>query len=191
MTIKDDQHYINEVLAGNMQAFATIVNRYKDLVFTLALRMLKNREEAEEVAQDTFIKLYRSLGKFKGESKFSTFVYRVAYNSSLDRIKKLKKHYADVSIDANHYNTLKTTDNSLLETTERAEAVKSCINQLPGEDAVLITLFYYEEQSLKEISKITGMKENHVKVKLHRSRKKLAEIMKNNLEPIMIEGYEK
>ena len=68
-----------------------LVDRYKDFIYTLALRMLKNREEAEEVSQDTFIKMYKSLSKFKGDSKFSTWLYKVAYNNCLDRIKKNKK----------------------------------------------------------------------------------------------------
>ena len=88
----NDQHYINLVLDGDANAFTSLVNRYKNMVFTLTLRMLKNREEAEEVAQDTFIKMYKSLNKFKGDSKFSTWVYRIAYNTSLDRLKKNKKY---------------------------------------------------------------------------------------------------
>lgn len=91
MAIIDDQHYINLVLKGDTNAFAVLVDRYKDLVYTLSLRMIKNREEAEELSQDTFIKVYRSLGKFKGESKFSTWLYKVAYNTCLDRLKKNKE----------------------------------------------------------------------------------------------------
>jgi len=92
MTI-DDQHYINLVLQGDANAFSILVDRYKDLVFTLTLRLLKNREEAEEVPQDTFVKVYKSLAKFKGNSKFSTWIYKIIYNTSLDRIKKNKKYW--------------------------------------------------------------------------------------------------
>jgi RNA polymerase sigma-70 factor (ECF subfamily) len=88
MTI-NDKVYINKILNGNTNAFTVLVYRYKDLVFTLALRMVKNREEAEEVSQDTFIKVYNSLNRFKGDSKFSTWIYRVAYNTCLDRLKKI------------------------------------------------------------------------------------------------------
>lgn len=88
MTTNNDQILINQIKHGDTNAFGQLVDRYKDLVYTLAIRMLKNREEAEEVSQDTFIKTYKSLDRFKGDSKFSTWIYRVAYNTCLDRIKK-------------------------------------------------------------------------------------------------------
>ena len=91
MSTISDQHYIDKVLQGETNCFAVLVDRYKDMIFTLALKMIKNREEAEEVAQDTFIKAYNSLSKFKGDSKFSTWIYKVAYNTCLDRLKKNKK----------------------------------------------------------------------------------------------------
>ena len=79
MTTDQETSIINQIIGGNTQAFAVLVDRYKDLVFTKAIRMLKNREEAEEVSQDTFVKVYKALPKFKGDSKLSTWVYKVAY----------------------------------------------------------------------------------------------------------------
>src|ERR1017187_5828368 len=87
----DDQHCIHLVRQGDTNAFAVLVDRYKNMVFTLLLKMLKDREEAEEVAQDTFVKIYKSLSKFNGESKFSTWIYKVAFNTCLDRLKKNKR----------------------------------------------------------------------------------------------------
>lgn len=190
MTI-DDQHYINLIINGDTNAFAVLVDRYKDLVYTLTLRMLKNREEAEEVAQDTFIKVYKSINRFKGDSKFSTWIYRIAYNTSLDRLKKNRKHFNDVAIDEFTEHEVKTIDNALsqLENEERNQAVQKCIAQLPSDDAVILTLYYFEEQSLDEISKVVGLTPNNVKVKLFRSRKKLATIMKAQLESEIIEHY--
>ena len=86
----NDQYYINLITQGDTIAFSVLVERYKDLVFTLTYRILKNREDAEEASQDTFIKAYKSLSKFKGDSKFSTWIYKIAYNTSLDRLKKTK-----------------------------------------------------------------------------------------------------
>ena len=86
MTIKKDQLIIDQILGGDKQLFSVLVDRYKNLVFTLCLRLLKNREEAEELAQDSFVKIYKSLSKFKGEAKFSTWIYRVTYNLSLIHI---------------------------------------------------------------------------------------------------------
>ena len=192
MTTNDDQIYINRVLDGDSQAFAMLVNRYKDLVFSLALRMLKHKEEAEEVSQDTFIKIYKSLHKFKGDSKFSTWVYKVTYNTCLDRIKKLKRTQNTQQIDEFTEHQIKTLDNALdhIETKERQKALKACIDRLPSDDSFLVTLFYFEELSLEEISEIVGLKPNNVKVKLHRSRKKLLHIVKQYIEPELIQHYE-
>ena len=174
----NDQILINEIVEGDTHAFALLVDRYKDLVFTLALRMLKNREEAEEVAQDTFIKTYKSLEKFKGDSKFSTWIYRVAYNTSLDRIKKNKKHFNEVEINEFTAHQVITIDNALdrLETKEQEEVIQRCIALLPSEESFLLTLYYFDDLSLDDISKIVGITANSIKVKLFRSRKKLAAI---------------
>ena len=191
MTITD-RHYINLVINGDTNAFTILVERYKDLVFTLALRLLKNREEAEEVSQDTFIKAYKSLSKFKGDSKFSTWIYKITYYTSLDRIKKNKKHLNDVGIDEFTEHQIKTIDNALdnLETQERSKSIKDCIALLPNDDSFLLTLYYFDELSFEEISKIVGITANNVKVKIFRSRKKLATILKARLEPEIIEHYE-
>lgn len=113
MTTNDDNILIESIENGDTKAYAQLVDRYKDLVYTLALRMLKHREEAEEVAQDTFIKVFKSLNKFKGDSKFSTWIYKVTYNTCLDRIKKNKKYLNDVAIDEFTFNKLDTIDNAL------------------------------------------------------------------------------
>jgi len=190
MTI-NDQVYIDKILNGDSNAFAVLVDRYKDLVYTLAIRMVKNKEEAEEVAQDTFIKAYKSLAKFKGESKFSTWIYKVAYNTSLDQLKKIKRQYNTVAIDAYTEHQVKTIDNALdkIEEQEKQQAIKACLDLLPGEDSFLLTLYYFEELSLDEISKVIGLKPNNVKVKLFRCRKKLATVLKEQLDNETIESY--
>ena len=193
MTTNKDQYYIDQVLEGNTNVFTILVDQYKGLVFTLALRMLKNREEAEEVSQDTFIKVYTSLKKFKGDSKFSTWIYKVTYNTCLDRLKKNKRQQHVVSIDEFTEKHLKTIDNALenMVEEERLNAIQECINLLPSEDGFLLTLYYFEEQSLAEISEIVGISANHIKVKLYRSRKKLVAILKQRLEPEIIAHYER
>ncbi|WP_299334329.1 sigma-70 family RNA polymerase sigma factor [uncultured Psychroserpens sp.] len=193
MTTNNDQILINQIIEGDTNAFSILVDNYKDLVFTLALRMLKNREEAEEVAQDTFIKTYRSLDRFKGDSKFSTWIYRVAYNTCLDRIKKNKKHLNDVEINEFTAHQVKTMDTALdqIETKEREEAIQRCIKRLPSQDSFLLTLYYFDDLSLDDISQIVGITVNSIKVKLFRCRKKLATILKSELEPEIIEHYER
>src|SRR5210317_1931241 len=109
----NDQQLIDRIINGDHSAFTILVDRYKDLVFSLALKMLKNREEAEEVSQDTFIKVFKSLDKFKGDSKFSTWIYKVAYNTCLDRLKKNKREQHVVPIDEYTEGEVKTIDNAL------------------------------------------------------------------------------
>ena len=192
MSAISDQHYIDKILQGETNAFAVLVDRYKNMIFTLALKMVKNREEAEEVAQDTFIKIYSSLNKFKGDSKFSTWIYKIAYNTCLDRLKKNKKEDLNISIDEFSAHLIKTMDNALsaLEDKERKQTIQNCLNLLPGDENFLLTLFYFEDQSLEEIGKIMNINANNVKVKLFRSRQKLAVILKKQLEPEIVACYE-
>jgi len=185
MNTNNDQSLINAISNGHAASYGQLVDRYKDLVFTLALRMLKHREEAEEVAQDAFIKAFRSLDKFKGDSKFSTWIYKITYNTCLDRLKKNKKHLNDVPIDGYTEHKLETVDNALEQmiTEEKHELIRQCVHQLPSESSYLLTLFYFEELTLDEISKIVNIEANTVKVKLFRARKKLAVILEQHLQP--------
>ncbi|MGZ0014843.1 RNA polymerase sigma factor [Yeosuana sp. AK3] len=193
MTTNNDIYFINLIIEGNTNAFSVLVDRYKDLVFSLALKMVKNREEAEEIAQDTFIKVFKSLSQFKGDSKFSTWIYKVTCNTCLDRLKKHKRELQVVSIDEFNTNQIKSLDNALdaMENEERRQAIQDCINLLPSDDAFLLTLFYFEEQTLDEIAKVINVTANNVKVKLFRSRKKLTTILKERLEPEIMEYYER
>ena len=193
MTTDQETQIIHKIIKGDTQAFAVLVDRYKDLVFTLAIRMLKNREEAEEVSQDTFIKVYKALPKFKGDSKLSTWVYKVAYNTCLDRIKKNKNHYNEVTIDSFTEYKLKTVGNALdaLEEKEQQQTIQDCLQHLASKDSFLLSLFYFEELSLEEISKIVDMEANTVKVNIHRARKRLAILLKQKLEPETIQSYER
>jgi RNA polymerase sigma-70 factor (ECF subfamily) len=185
MTTIDDQKLIEAINNGDTRAYAHLVNRYKHFVYTLAMRMLKHKEEAEEVAQDTFIKVFKSLPKFKGDSKFSTWIYKVTYNTCLDRIKKNRKYYNDVAIDEFTFNKLDTIDNALdtMINEEKSLLIKNCIHKLPEESSALLTLFYFEELSLEEIAKIINAEANTVKVKLFRARKKLAVILEQYVQP--------
>lgn len=191
MTTNLDRAIIEKIVGGNTDAFAVLVDQYKDMVYTLGLRMLKNREEAEEVSQDTFIKVFKSLDKFRGKSKLSTWIYRVAYNTCLDRLKKNKEANNTVPIDAYTEYQVKTIDNALdaIEAQEQKQVIQDCIQMLSSADSFLLTLFYFEELSLDEISKIVNLQANNVKVKLYRARKNLAKILAVKLEPEIIEYY--
>ena len=193
MAINNDDYYIKKILEGDSNSFGIILERYQNMVFALALKMLKHREESEEVSQDTFIKVYKSLSKFNGESKFSTWIYRIAYNTCLDRIKKNSKFNNDVEINDVTANEIFQTENVFdsLENKERSIIIKECMDKLPEEERVIMHLFYFEELSLKEIVEIVSMTEGNVKVKLFRARKKLFSIFKESVEPEIYSNYER
>ena len=182
MTDTTDQHLIKSTLNGDTKAFAQLVDRHQSYVFTLVVRMIKVKEESEEVAQDVFIKAYRSLKDFKGDSKFSTWLYRIAYRAALDHIRKNKKRQKTYElleeITESNVNLVDTPFESI-QKVERQKHVKKCIAQLSESDAAVVTLFYFEELSIKEIGTITQLTEDNIKVKLHRSRKKLFELLQS------------
>ncbi|MDO6813319.1 RNA polymerase sigma factor [Tenacibaculum soleae] len=191
MTIKTDQTYIDLTLQGDTNAFAFLVDKYKTMIFTLALKMVKSREEAEEISQDTFIKAFKNLSKFKGESKFSTWLYKIGYRTALDSLKKHKEKYSTDTIDEITFNKIKSTENILegIERKERAEIINNCILRLPEDERTILWMFYFDELSLKEIIAITNFSEANVKVKLHRARKRLLSVIKQNVEPELINHY--
>lgn len=175
-----DMEIISRVLNGEQQAYGELVERYKNYVFTLTLRFIKSREDAEEVAQDIFVKVYRSLADFKGTSKFSTWLYTVVYTTSITflRKKKMEVHSLD---DEKTFELADSQDSgfraNLVEQKSKISMVNKAINLLSPDDAQVITLFYKAEQNLEEIAKILGLETNTVKVRLHRARARLKEKM--------------
>ncbi|MBL4904986.1 MAG: RNA polymerase sigma factor [Flavobacteriaceae bacterium] len=191
MAKQSDEFYIEKTLNGDANAYAFLVERYKNMVFTLAIKMTKSREDAEEISQDSFIKAYRYLPKFKGDSKFSTWLYKISYNTCLDSIKKNAYLRNQVVIDEITENQIVSLENILdgIEKEERAVVINNCLDQLAEDEKAVLVFFYFKELSLKEIVEITSISEANVKVKLHRARKKLLSIVKNTVEPEMISHY--
>ena len=175
MEAKEDQIYIDKVLKGDKNAFAYLIDKYKDMVFTLAFRIVKSREDAEEVAQDSFLKAYQKLDSFKGESKFSTWLYSIVYRSSLTKIRKKKLDTTDIDsfVLDNHTEDHDFPQIEAIKNGEQEKYVKKAIENLGEKDALLITLFYLHNNSIEEIQEITDMSQSNVKVTLFRARKKL------------------
>jgi RNA polymerase sigma factor (sigma-70 family) len=175
MQFQEDTHYIKLTRAGDMQAFGLLVQKHQRLVYTLALRMLKNQEEAEEAAQDTFVRAYQSLAGFEGKSKFTTWIYRIVYNECLGRLRKSKRHYllVDEVVDLPNQPADLLDGLEILHREERSRLVKKGMDMLNPAEAAAITLFYNEDLSIKEIAAITATSESNVKVQLFRGRKHL------------------
>ncbi|WP_373059766.1 RNA polymerase sigma factor [Zunongwangia sp. H14] len=175
-----EEYYIDKAVHGDTRAFGVLVEKYQDYIFTIVYRMLKVREEAEEVAQDAFLKAFEALPGFRGESKFSSWLYRIAYRKALDRIRKNSRHTSLELIEeitADDATKLESGLEVMLEQ-ERSEIIQKCLLKLPEQDAAIVTLYYFEEQPVKEIAGITGLTEDNVKVKLYRSRKALFSLLK-------------
>jgi RNA polymerase sigma factor (sigma-70 family) len=180
-----DIELIKQTLAGDQSAYADLVKRHQRFVFTLAMRFAKTREDAEEIAQDCFIKAYRSLVSFQGQAKFSTWLYSIVYTTAMTFLRK-KKIDTDSIDDENTYiqveNQSSGYDVDNAENKSRSFYLNQAIEQLLPDDAAIITLFYKGEQSLEEIGKALGMETNTVKVKLFRARQRLKEKLERNLK---------
>ncbi len=182
-TGQTDNEIISRVLQGEQNAYAELVNRYQNYVFTLTLRMIKSREDAEEVAQDVFIKAYRYLSDFRGESKFSTWLYTIVNTTCITFLRKKKLEV--YSLDNEKVFEMADSQDSgfranMVEQKSRVNMVNEAIALLSPDDGEIITLFYKAEQNLEEISKILGIETNTVKVRLHRARIRLKEKMENH-----------
>ena len=185
MNTTTDQKLIDQTLNGDTRSFGVLVERYQNFVFTIVYRMVKVREEAEEVSQDSFIKAFESLSSYRGESKFSSWLYSIAYRKALDALRKNKKYKASEIIDDITEGEIDTIDNALhfLEEKERKKTIQDCILKLSEDEAAIITLYYFEDQSVREIAGITKLSEDNIKVKLYRSRKKLFTLLKHFVLP--------
>lgn len=175
MNFQSDNYYIDKVLNNDVNAYASLVEKHKSMVFTIALKIVRNREDAEEIAQDVFVKAYQSLATFKKESKFSTWLYRIVYNAAISKTRKKNLETTNINYDiVENYSEDDINDNlNRLEENEQKKIVNTVLKKLNAEDHLLVTLYYFEEKSVEEISEIANISQSNVKVKLFRTRKKL------------------
>ena len=169
----NDLLYIQKVKAGDFRFFSTIVSKYQNMVFTIVLKIVENREDAEDITQEVFIKVFKSIQQFREDSEFSTWLYRIAYNTTLSELRKRKLFFT--SID----DGLISINESFIEENEEETEIKlqyldKAVKRLPPDEIFLLTLHYMDGQSVENISRISDLTVSNVKVKLHRIRKKLA-----------------
>lgn len=176
----NDNATISRVLKGDQKAYAELVKRYQNFVFTICIRYTSSREDAEEIAQDIFVKAYRCLADFRGDSKFSTWLYTIVNTSCITFLRKKKLETKSLD-DERVFAVADNLDGGMranqVEQKSRIAMVNQAIQLLSTDDAKIITLFYKGEQSLDEIGTILGIDPNTVKVKLHRARQRLKEKM--------------
>ncbi len=178
---------IKQVLKGDHDAFGEIVELYKDRIFWLCYRMLGNRHEAEDISQEAFVRAYVNIESFKMNRKFSTWLYRIATNLCIDRIRKKKPDFfLDAEIDGTEgltlYSQLATEEKGpdvAVETLELQEIVQREILRLSDKYRAVIVLRYIDDLSLKEIAEVLEMPLGTVKTRLHRGREALRKQLHN------------
>ena len=177
---KEEAHIIKEILNGKTEQYEYFLDRYGQQVFVLVDRIVSCQEDAEELTQDVFLKAFQQLSSFKAESSFSTWIYRIATNLAISAVRKKRNDVLrlDDSVFANLSDT--QVDEALEDDSEeQMERLQRAMNQLEADERALITLYYLEEKPLAEVAFILGMTEGNAKVKLHRIRKKLYVLIKN------------
>ena len=154
--------------------YASIIDQYKDLAYSIAFKITKNEQDSEEIVQDSFIKAFQNLHKFRNDSKFSTWFYRIVFNTAISATRKNRLQTTGINkelidnrekVDSNVIQNLNQQD--------RKRIIKKGMDKLDALDFTVITLFYYQTKSLKEIAVITGNDRNYLKVILQRARRKL------------------
>lgn len=178
----DDNEIIESIKRGNHSDFSLLIDKYKDRAFSLLKRMLRNELDAEEILQDCFFKAFNSLESFRLESKFSTWFYRIVYNSALSFLSsKRRRIESELSSLEDHPNLSDYDSQVYSESDNVTEYIKKIVDKLPPKNASLINMFYIDEMTIDEISKVTGLSLVNVKVILHRSRNILKDlVLKHN-----------
>ena len=179
MNKTDDIFYIEAVKKGNVAAFSILVERYQNMVYSLALKLLKNPEDAEEMAQDIFVKAYQKLDTYGGKSKLSTWLYSITYNACISELRKRRIQFSSLEEQRfSDQDEMKMYDYfSETKKEDQERYLNIALGELPEDDQVLVTLYYYENQSMDEISMITGLTVSNIKVKIHRARKRMCTLL--------------
>jgi RNA polymerase sigma-70 factor (ECF subfamily) len=178
-----DQYYIELVSNGEVSAYRFLVERYKKMVYSIALKLLGNARDAEDAAQDSFIKAYEHLHTFGGKSKFSTWLYSLTWRLCLNKLKEMKR---ELTFLADGLREQESEDAVPLPgqftEQERERLVKEAVDALPQQEGLLVLLYYYDEKSIREIEQITGLGASNIKIKLYRARKVLEGKLSHLLE---------
>ncbi len=173
-----DEVIIDQVLNGKVDAYSILIDRYKSYTYTIVCNILKVEEEAEEATQDVFIKAYKNLAKFNKDSKFSTWLYRIAFNTALTAKRKQKPNVAF----ENDLHSPLDFQKDARELDDRKKYITLAMSRLNEADNAALTLFYFEELSLEEICQVTDITLSTLKVRLHRARKRFAKELQTLLQ---------
>lgn len=173
----DEERLIARAVAGDQDAYRILVERYSDFVYTVALRVVGSEDDAEDVAQEAFVRAHRALARFRGESKFSSWLYRITVNRALTHLKRRGRRPATVEMTSSPRVEAEVRSQRCAEDPERQvladefrARVREAVAKLPPRYRVAVTLFYLEERSYKEVVEILGVPMGTLKTHLHRAR---------------------
>jgi RNA polymerase sigma-70 factor (ECF subfamily) len=183
MCREEELKIIEKIKGGESSLYDRLVHEHSPKIMSVIRGVVGNNEDVEEIAQDVFVKAFFSLDKFRGDSSFATWLFRIAYNMAISRMRK--KRYLFVDIEKINLPAFINDQNSQNEAEERERRyimLEKMLKNLEANERFLIMLFYNQDKSIKEISQITGMGESNVKVTLHRIKKRLALIADSKME---------
>lgn len=177
----NEEEIILKAKDGDVSAFEMIVEQYKDYVYRIAFSVINDHHLAEDISQESFIKVYRSLNRFDSRSSFSTWLYRITYNTALDEIRKRKKDQVcslDEMSDHEFSDGVQSTETEVIKKEELIK-LEEALKSLPDKQRILIELFYRREMSLSEISEITGMNIGTIKSSMNRAKEKIKKYLES------------
>ncbi|MGB0836737.1 MAG: RNA polymerase sigma factor [Flavobacteriaceae bacterium] len=173
-----DSYYINRILQEKkINDFSYLVDRYQDMVYTLSFKLVQDSQLANDISQEAFIKAYKNLKSFNGSSKFSTWLYTISYREGINQLRKFKTVSIDTQLNTEPYVEEKDLPLEQYTAQERSIYLEKAISHLKEIDRLIISLFYLAQKSIEEIEEITDISKSNIKVRLHRSRKQLEEIL--------------
>ena len=175
----NDQLIVSQVVSGQKDLFRLLVRQHEKAVYGMGLSFFRNPEDASDFTQDVFLKAYRSLSNFEGRSRFSTWLYKIAYNTALNEMNRRKEYHSLAEEDANKLLSSDETPERLALRSAAKEAVKEAINELPERFRICIDLFFFYDRSYQEIEAITGIPVNTVKSHVFRAKIILKEKLEN------------
>jgi len=187
LDLPSDVDLVARAAGGDGDAYAALVARYEDLVYTVAVRVIGDEDDARDVAQETFIRAHRALPRFRGDSKFSSWLYRIAVNRALTHLKRNRRRGISVDIDGTN-----AVESSALDPPRQQDpgqrvvdeefrlSVRSAVAELPPKYRAVVALFYLEERSYKEVTEILGIPMGTLKTHLHRARQLLREKLEDH-----------
>jgi len=184
-----EEAYIKRVTGGDAEAFRFLIRKYQHMAFTVAMSVVKDEYIAEEVTQEAFIKAFENLKKFRFQSKFSTWLYRIVVNLAFRQLKKLKSQEDNYFNAANDGFTDEPDGFDRLNKIDRTYYINKVLEVLSPKESLALRLFYLDENSIEEVNDITGWSKSNTKVILHRARKNfytaLSELLQREMKTIL------